>query len=89
MENIGYGTILVFGMTTAIGGVAMWAFAPETKGLSLEEMDVLFSQSGFAKSMREQADVIIEERRMNGTSRFLKGAEDAQVADAKEVEVTV
>ena len=67
MTNITYGTFLLFGTSLVVGTVFIYLFLPETKGLLLEEMDILFSQKGPAVSQRREADRIIsEERRKDG-----------------------
>lgn len=38
IENISYGTYLLFGLLTTIGAAFIWFYVPETKRLSLEEM---------------------------------------------------
>lgn len=85
MGNIQYGTFLVFGVSTAIGGVLMWAFLPETKGLSLEEMDILFAQPGLAGGMRSKTDAIIADRIVDGVGRAVDAGEKAHtVAEHEE-----
>lgn len=44
---------------------------PETKGLSLEEMDVMSNLDGVAHGMRTKTDRIIEERRETGQGAAL------------------
>lgn len=63
MTNITYGTFFLFGTSIVIGIVVVLLFMPETKGLSLEEMDILFHVSGFANTQRAKADDIIKEMR--------------------------
>jgi hypothetical protein len=38
LENITYGTYILFGVLTTLGAAFIWFFVPETKRLSLEEM---------------------------------------------------
>lgn len=38
LQNIGYGTYILFGLLTTLGAVFIWFFVPETKRLTLEEM---------------------------------------------------
>jgi hypothetical protein len=38
LENITYGTYILFGLLTWIGAAFIWFVVPETKRLSLEEM---------------------------------------------------
>jgi hypothetical protein len=40
-----------------------WFFLPETKGVSLEDMDIMFSSSGFARQKRKNLDATLAERR--------------------------
>lgn len=63
MTNITYGTFFLFGTSIIIGIVVVLLFMPETMGLSLEEMDILFKVSGFAYNQRAKADDIIKEMR--------------------------
>ncbi|KAJ3532749.1 hypothetical protein NM688_g7379 [Phlebia brevispora] len=48
MTHLGFGTFVFFGVFSFLGGVFMTFFVPETKGLSLEEMDVVFGSVGLA-----------------------------------------
>lgn len=66
MTNITYGTFLLFGTSLVVGVVFVYLFFPETKGLSLEEMDILFNQRGFADTKRRDTDRIIRGRRNDG-----------------------
>jgi sugar porter (SP) family MFS transporter len=46
VSNIGYGTYFVFGTCLTLSIPFVYFFVPETKGLSLEEVDVLFGGAG-------------------------------------------
>ncbi|KAL8934645.1 MAG: hypothetical protein Q9216_005798 [Gyalolechia sp. 2 TL-2023] len=50
LEGIQYGTFIFFGLMTFGGAVFLWFFVPETKRLTLEEMDVLFGSVGVARA---------------------------------------
>ncbi|KAK0332789.1 hypothetical protein LTR91_019046 [Friedmanniomyces endolithicus] len=52
--GITYGTFILFGILILMGGAFIWFFFPETKGLSLEEMDVLFGSVGVAAADAER-----------------------------------
>ncbi|KAK1820578.1 hypothetical protein LTR12_005026 [Friedmanniomyces endolithicus] len=52
--GITYGTFILFGLLIMMGGAFIWFFFPETKGLSLEEMDVLFGSVGVAAADAER-----------------------------------
>ncbi|KAF9030975.1 general substrate transporter [Hymenopellis radicata] len=45
LEHIGYGTFVFFGLFSFLGGCFIWFFVPETKGVSLEEMEELFGNT--------------------------------------------
>lgn len=59
MNNITYGTFLFFGCSLVCGMIFAWCFLPETKGLSLEDMDIMFSLKGLATNLRPETDRII------------------------------
>ncbi len=66
LANITYGTFLLFGTSLVIGILFIYLLLPETKGLLLEEMDILFCQKGFAVTKRRETDRIIQDRRNQG-----------------------
>ncbi|KAF8917435.1 general substrate transporter [Mucidula mucida] len=45
LEHIGYGTFVFFGIFSFLGGCFIWFLVPETKGVSLEEMEELFGNN--------------------------------------------
>lgn len=63
LANITYGTFLLFGSCVVVGVVFVYLFMSETKGLSLEEMDALFSIRGLVISKHKKAKQIIVEQR--------------------------
>ena len=57
-----------------VGSVFIYLFLRETKGLLMEEMDILFGQKGLAVSQRRETDrIIIEERRKDGHEQVVLG----------------
>ncbi|KAF1975469.1 general substrate transporter [Bimuria novae-zelandiae CBS 107.79] len=54
LEHMRYGTYIFFGLLTFMGALFIAFFTPETKGLSLEEMDILFGSVGVAARERER-----------------------------------
>ncbi|KAG6809902.1 hypothetical protein H0H92_014187 [Tricholoma furcatifolium] len=59
LEKIGFGTFLFFGVFSFLGGLFIMFFVPETKGLSLEEMDEVFgSSTGLALADQERQEAI-------------------------------
>ncbi|KAB5589300.1 quinate permease [Ceratobasidium theobromae] len=59
MEHLTYGTFIFFGLFSLMGGAFVYFMVPETKGLTLEEMDLAFGDySGTAAADRERmADI--------------------------------
>lgn len=49
-----WGTYVFFGTLTATGAAFIYFVVPETKGLSLEEMDILFGSAGTAQADAER-----------------------------------
>lgn len=66
MTNITYGTFLLFACSVVFGMCFALFLVPETKGITLEDMDILFSRTGLPLTWRRQTDEIIEERRESG-----------------------
>ncbi|KAM3418785.1 hypothetical protein BST61_g4755 [Cercospora zeina] len=54
LTRITFNTYIIFGLITFTGAAFIWKFFPETKGLSLEEMDVLFGSKGVAQADTER-----------------------------------
>ncbi len=59
MANIKWGTFLFFTVCLIVSVGFTYYFIPETRGLSLENMDILFTAKGFAKQKRKETDIII------------------------------
>jgi len=58
LQDITYGTYIFFGLITFLGAGFILFFVPETKQLSLEEMDVIFGSEGVAAADYErQAEI--------------------------------
>jgi len=53
LKGMRYGTYIFFGLVTLSGAFFIWLFVPETKALSLEEMDTLFGSVGVAAREKE------------------------------------
>ncbi|KAF4966162.1 hypothetical protein FSARC_6121 [Fusarium sarcochroum] len=47
-KSITYGTFIFFGSMTVLGGIYVYLFLPETNGVPLEDMDILFEARGLA-----------------------------------------
>ena len=52
LEKFRYGTFIFYGILTFGGGIFVWLCVPETKRLTLEEMDAIFGSLGFAEAVR-------------------------------------
>jgi sugar porter (SP) family MFS transporter len=64
MNNIKYGTFIFFGSSLVVGITFVILFMPETKGLALEDMDIMFNMAGLAHGKRAKTDAVISERRI-------------------------
>ncbi|KAF2213005.1 hypothetical protein CERZMDRAFT_40220 [Cercospora zeae-maydis SCOH1-5] len=53
ISNIKYGTYFVFAGITTIGIFWVWFFVPETKGMTLEDMDKIFGSEDTVRSLEE------------------------------------
>ena len=51
IKHLKYGTFIFFGLLTFGGVLFVWFVVPETKRLSLEEMDVIFGAQGVAQAV--------------------------------------
>ncbi|KAI0784525.1 general substrate transporter [Abortiporus biennis] len=58
LQHLNFGTFVFFGAFSFLGGVFMMFFVPETKGLSLEEMDIVFGSEGIAAADQQRQDAI-------------------------------
>ncbi|KXJ90419.1 putative hexose transport-related protein [Microdochium bolleyi] len=65
LQSITYGTYILFGMLTTLGAAFVWFFLPETKRLTLEEMDIVFGSPGTAQADFERMAEINEEIGLN------------------------
>ncbi|KAL1963007.1 hypothetical protein VTN77DRAFT_8755 [Rasamsonia byssochlamydoides] len=54
ITGLKYGTFIFFGLFTLLGAVFIFFFVPETKQLTLEEMDVIFGSVGVAAADKER-----------------------------------
>ena len=61
LTGITYGTYIIFGLLTYLGAAFVWFYVPETKRLTLEEMDVIFGSIGTAQADFERMDEINKE----------------------------
>jgi sugar porter (SP) family MFS transporter len=58
LQHLGFGTFVFFGAFSFLGGLFVLFFVPETKGLSLEEMDEVFGAQGLAAAdLKRQAEI--------------------------------
>lgn len=61
ISDLGYGTFFFFSTVLVCLGVSSFLFVPETKGLTLEEMDALFMEGSVSRTIilgmsKEQSD---------------------------------
>lgn len=74
IEHITYGTYLIFGCLTFLGAAFVWFLVPETKRLTLEEMDVVFGSVGTAQADHERMAEINREIGLDALLRDQAGA---------------
>ncbi|SPO06149.1 related to quinate transport protein [Cephalotrichum gorgonifer] len=58
LQKITYGTYILFGVLTVLGAGFIWFVVPETKRLTLEEMDIIFGSEGAAQADFERMEEI-------------------------------
>ncbi|KAI0002352.1 putative hexose transport-related protein [Xylariaceae sp. FL0662B] len=89
LNEIGYGTYILFGLLTFLGSGFIWFFVPETKRLTLEEMDVIFGSEGTAQADFERMDEINREIGLTAMLHGLGhgGDNEHDISEAKEVKI--
>ncbi|TGJ87574.1 hypothetical protein E0Z10_g1227 [Xylaria hypoxylon] len=75
LNKIGYGTYVLFGLLTFLGAGFIWFFVPETKRLTLEEMDVIFGSEGTAQADFERMEEINREIGLTAMIQALGGSD--------------
>jgi Sugar (and other) transporter len=80
LTGMRYGTYIFFGLLTLGGAFFVWWFVPETKSLSLEEMDILFGSVGYAA--RDQ-EIMAEINREVGLADLVGGEKTAPTGEMK------
>ncbi|KAF2000296.1 general substrate transporter [Amniculicola lignicola CBS 123094] len=89
LAEMTYGTYLFFGFLTFGGALFIWLVFPETKGLSLEEMDILFGSVGVAEKEKERWREVHQEVGLTdllvrlGVTHSNEGSGDVAVLDEK------
>lgn len=87
LSDITFSTYILFGLLTFGAAAFIYFFFPETKGLSLEEMDILFGSVGAAAAdterMREIAREIGLDDVVKGGSVSAPGMNEPKVLDEK------
>lgn len=88
VKSMGYGTFIFFGLMCFIGAAFVWYFVPETKNLSLEEMDEVFGdEAGNALEDRRRLDRIYGELGLIDSDSARGEHEEKEIqADGVEVE---
>ncbi|KIW30812.1 uncharacterized protein PV07_02512 [Cladophialophora immunda] len=87
ITGITYGTFIIFGILITMGAGFIWFFVPETKQLSLEEMDLVFGSSGVATADQERMAQINAEIGLNRRLSALQGIDhssDEKVSEVRE-----
>lgn len=58
LEELRYGTYIFFGLFTTLGALFIAFFVPETKQLTLEEMDAVFGEKGVAEGDARRLEAV-------------------------------
>ncbi|KAK4246580.1 sugar transporter [Corynascus novoguineensis] len=87
LEGIPYGTYILFGLLTYLGAAFIWFLVPETKRLTLEEMDVVFGSEGTAAADFERMEEINNEIGLNQILRGEGAVAAASGSDAEKPKV--
>ncbi|KAF4263327.1 hypothetical protein KXW98_008610 [Aspergillus fumigatus] len=83
LQNIRYGTYIFFGIITFLGAGFIAFMVPETKQLSLEEMDVIFGSEGTAISDYERQAEISREIGLDEALARLTNTAPVEVHDVE------
>lgn len=76
INSIGWGMYLFFAVWLFIGALFIWFFVPETKGKTLEEMDLVFG----SVLASEDRDILDAAREDVGLTTLLSGTEGKKLA---------
>ncbi|KAL2138250.1 hypothetical protein VTI28DRAFT_7193 [Corynascus sepedonium] len=87
LGGIPYGTYILFGLLTYLGAAFIWFLVPETKRLTLEEMDVVFGSEGTAAADFERMEEINNEIGLNQILRGEGAVTAASGSDAEKPKV--
>ncbi|KAI7608933.1 hypothetical protein KC343_g12512 [Hortaea werneckii] len=74
ITDIGYGTYFVFASFITVGIVWIYFFVPETKGLSLEDMDILFGSPQATSDVELGVDSEKRKQEIDSTHVEISGA---------------
>ncbi|KAH7099832.1 general substrate transporter [Auriculariales sp. MPI-PUGE-AT-0066] len=85
LDAMPYGTFIFFGMFSTLGGVFIWFLCPETKGLSLEEMDAAFGDTGARLAAEDRARQQAIHKRLGLDTFFDKETGHGSDTDEKKV----
>ncbi|KAL7784344.1 general substrate transporter [Trichoderma ceciliae] len=83
LQGITYGTYILFGIITYLGAAFIYFFVPETKRLTLEEMDIIFGSEGTARADFERMEEINNE--IGLTAMVYRATDDVVTVEAEKV----
>jgi MFS family permease len=83
LKHMTYGTYIFFGLLTFGGALFVYLVVPETKNLSLEEMDILFGSAGVAQADQERMREIEREVGLDRLLGTRSGSDEHMPIDEK------
>ena len=74
LSGITYGTYIIFGLLTFMGAGFIWLYVPETKRLTLEEMDIIFGSDMTAREDFDRMEAVNAEIGLKSALEGEKGS---------------
>lgn len=85
ITGITYGTFIFFGLMIFLGAGFIWFYCPETKQLTLEEMDIIFGSSGVAAADAERMAEINKELGLDQLVHGHSSTKDKESSQEKDI----
>ncbi|KAE9386014.1 general substrate transporter [Gymnopus androsaceus JB14] len=85
IQHLGFGTFVFFGVFSLMGGLFIMFFVPETKGVTLEEMEEVFGATGHNLAVEDQQRLDAIQRKIGLITKDNKSdsEEECRASDEK------